>query len=332
MKTQPLTRRNLIKLGASAAVAMAVPSLARPSSIQTSDPLPLQLYGSLSAIQRRNVCLARDDPRRMVLSNALFFDRRIFEEYNPEQVQLIKQIFNALHGSGHADSIMHQVAYDNFVVRDRKPQRSFSACSAGFFGCPDDDDFEFVIVGHHVIRRWLCHSDQGAGFAGRPVFYGQLPGEGFYEKTGYPGSAYWFQSELLNEFYSELSTAQQNRALVTQPLPREFRTTLDLIPPESIGLPLSDLSGPQGRQLHQTLSRMLDIFRPADRDDCLGRIGSVPTNELHIAFYGGDHDFGGDGIWDRWLLKGRDVFWYFRGYPHVHAYLKLGRADGEVAT
>ena len=46
--------------------------------------------------------------------------------------------------------------------------------SVGFFGKPEDEDFEFIYTGHHVTRRCFARTDEGRGFGGRPIFYGNF--------------------------------------------------------------------------------------------------------------------------------------------------------------
>ena len=45
---------------------------------------------------------------------------------------------------------------------------------------------------------------------------------------------------------------------------------------------------------------------------------------LHMAFYKTD-DIGDDHEWDIWRLEGPTFVWHFRGAPHVHAYVNIGK-------
>jgi len=48
---------------------------------------------------------------------------------------------------------------------------------------------------------------------------------------------------------------------------------------------------------------------------------------MHLAFYKQD-DLGNDGIWDIWRLEGPAFVWHFRGAPHVHVWVNIGRSKG----
>ena len=47
-------------------------------------------------------------------------------------------------------------------------------------------------------------------------------------------------------------------------------------------------------------------------------------DKLHLAFYQ-ENDLEGDGVWDIWRVEGPGFVWHFRGAPHVHAYVNIGR-------
>ena len=52
-------------------------------------------------------------------------------------------------------------------------------------------------------------------------------------------------------------------------------------------------------------------------------------DKLHLAFYktdaGGNPDLGEDGEWEIWRLEGPTFVWHFRGQPHVHTYVNIGK-------
>ncbi len=73
-----------------------------------------------------------------------------------------------MHSAEHQAAVNEQVLLDQYGEVDNAP-------AAGFFGTPDDKDFEFIFTGHHVTRRCNAHSDKGLGFGGNPIFYGHYP-------------------------------------------------------------------------------------------------------------------------------------------------------------
>jgi hypothetical protein len=47
-------------------------------------------------------------------------------------------------------------------------------------------------------------------------------------------------------------------------------------------------------------------------------------DKLSLAFYK-EEDIGNDEVWDRWALRGPAMAWYFRGSPHVHTWVNVGK-------
>ena len=69
---------------------------------------------------------------------------------------------------------------------------------------------------------------------------------------------------------------------------------------------------------------MLAMFRSDDVDATVGSIEARGmVNDLHISWYDGKFDVGGDKVWDTWQIEGPEMVWYFRGQPHIHSYFHL---------
>ena len=159
-----------------------------------SDSLPMQLYKSMSDEQRSKVCLPINHTSRGYVSNWWYIHRehRIPTTFNDEQQELIQTIFDGLHSPEHQAAVKDQVQFDQYGNARNAP-------AVGFFGTPDDDDFEFIYTGHHVTRRCNAHTDKGLGFGGNPIFYGHFR-EQFNETKDHPGNPYWYQGKIFNEF------------------------------------------------------------------------------------------------------------------------------------
>ena len=52
----------------------------------------------------------------------------------------------------------------------------------------------------------------------------------------------------------------------------------------------------------------------------IGKGGGL--DRLFIKYYS-DGDTGSDKVWDRWHIEGPGFSWYFRGSPHVHAWVNI---------
>ena len=284
-----------------------------------TDSLPMQLYKSLSDEQRQKVCLPVDHERRQFISNWWYIhpEHRIPSTFNDEQQALIQEIFDSLHRPEFQTAVNKQVEIDQYGAIKNAP-------SVGFFGTPDDKDFEFIYTGHHVTRRCNAHSNQGKGFGGAPIFYGHFPDK-FNETKDHPGNPYWYQGKLFNEFVQALNGKQQEQGLVSRN-PRSEKPDAVLKKNESNwpGLNCGDLSADQKKLLAETMGKMMTIFR---EDDVAATIGSIEKkgvlDRLHVSWYDGKYDIGSDKVWDTWQIEGPEMVWYFRGQPHIHSYFHL---------
>ncbi len=326
-----LSRRNWIQSVSATALSAGVVggmesawhrALAAESS---TDSLPMQLYKSLTEEQRQKVCLPADHERRKHVSNWWYIhpDHRIPTTFNAEQQELIKKIFDSLHSSEHQAAVEEQVLLDQYGETKNAP-------AAGFFGTPENADFEFIFTGHHVTRRCNAHTDQGRGFGGNPIFYGHYPHpltnmrENFNEAKDHPGNPYWYQGKLFNKFVAGLDGQQQQSGLVVQEPRSENPASVIKKSAPRRGLNCSELTADQKQLLLETMRGMLAMFR---QDDVNATMESIEkrqiVDKLQVSWYTGKFDIGSDKVWDTWQIEGPELVWYFRGYPHIHCYFHL---------
>lgn len=292
---------------------------------ESADSLPMQLYKSLTEEQQKKVCLPKDHPRRGYVNNWWYIhpEYRIPTTFTAEQQELIKKIFDGMHSAEHQAAVNEAVLIDQYGEEKNAP-------AAGFFGSPDDEDFEFIFTGHHVTRRCNAHTDKGLGFGGNPIFYGHYPHpmsnmrENFNEAKDHPGNPYWYQGRLFNKFVQALDGKQQEKGLVGLEPRSENSNVVIQKTKELHGLACADLSADQKKLLLETMGGMLAMFRKDDVDATVSAIDERNLlDELHISWFGGKYDIGEDKVWDTWQIEGPNMVWYFRGYPHIHCYFHL---------
>lgn len=319
-----LNRRQLIKAAGASTAWLALsgldqcsPSVAAAEA--TTDALPMQLYKSLNDEQRSKVCLPSDHPRRGFVSNWWYIHPgyRINNTFDDQQRELIQKIFDSLHSPEHQDAVNDQVEFDQYGAEKNSP-------AVGFFGTPDDEDFEFIYTGHHVTRRCNAHTDQGLGFGGRPIFYGHFR-EQFNETKDHPGNPYWYQGKVFNRFVQSLDAEQQAEALVkSKPRSENPKAVIKKKQSGWEGLACSELSDEQRAMFVETMKDMLAMFRSDDVTATLKTIEDKGViDRLHVSWYDGKYDIGSDQVWDTWQIEGPDMVWYFRGQPHIHSYFHL---------
>jgi len=326
-----LPRRSFLATAATTAAGLVLPHsavrpvAAAPVTACSSDPLPLQLYKSLSDEQRAKVCLPADHPRRQYVSNWWYIhpDYRIPATFNRDQQELIQRIFDSLHSGEYLEDVKKQVRIDQYGQAKNAP-------AAGFFGTPDAPDFEFIYTGHHVTRRCSGLTDRGQGFGGAPIFYGHYPHseenmrDNFNEASDHPGNMYWYQGRIFNEFVRGLTTQQQQQGLVSaEPRSEDPAQVIQKAAPAH-GLACSSLSADQKQLFLDTMKRMLAMFRSDDVEATMQTIQERGlVDQLHVSWFAGRYDIGNDQVWDTWQIESPEMVWYFRGQPHIHAYFHL---------
>lgn len=315
-------RRDILRaLGSSAAFA-TFPFLQAAPAAAGKDSLAMQFYKSLTEEQRAKIVLPRDQKQRGYVSNWWYIcpEQRLHTFYTKEQQDLVRQIFESLHHPEHREKMNWQVQKDLMGQIKNTP-------SVGFFGTPEDDDFEFIYTGHHVTRRTFVHPGHAAGFGGRPIFYGNFA-KAFREEKDHAGNPFWYQGLRFNEFVSALDGKQREKILVArEPRSEKPAEVIARRATDLPGLATADLTKDQQARLLETMRRMLVCFRPADVEATMKTIAQATILErLFISCYGGEYDIGGDQVWDTWQIEGPELVWYFRGYPHIHGYFHLAAA------
>ena len=318
----PLNRRQLLtRAGQAAAAISAAPLAARAVAAPTqekSDSLAMQLYKSLSDEQRAKICLANDHPQRAHISNWWYIHpkHRLNNTFTEDQLDLIQQLFDSLHHPEHRAAVNKQVKLDQYGNEKNSP-------SVGFFGSPDDEDFEFIFTGHHVTRRCNPHTADGQSLSGGPLFYGHFF-EQFNETKDHPNNPYWYQGKLFNQFVQALDGSQQAAGLAEEDPRSERAKQVIRIREQPPGLDAQSLSDDQQSLLLETIGKMLVMFREDDVQATLAEMKDRNlVDQLHISWYGGKFDIASDKVWDTWTIEGPNLVWYFRGVPHIHSYFHL---------
>ncbi|MDB4641967.1 DUF3500 domain-containing protein [Verrucomicrobia bacterium] len=283
----------------------------------TSETLVATLYRSLDATQKKKICFPFDHPLRSKVVNNWFITKaRVGEDFNADQQAMIREIFMGIHSEEYADQIFEQVAWDS-------DEEGLEDTSIALFGEPGEGKFEFVLTGRHVTRRCDGNSVAGAAFGG-PIFYGHQAGNKDKEPSNHPGNAYWYQAKRANEVFQMLDGKQRAMALLGNARREEGTTTVKLTGKTTNlpGIPMTELFKDQRGLVRQVLDDVLAPFRKQDADEALKLIEQAGMDHLHMAFFK-NQDLGNDGVWDVWQIEGPSSLMFFRGEPHVHAYIHI---------
>jgi hypothetical protein len=312
-------RRDILRALSSSVAFASLPSWTATAASSGKDSLPMQFYKSLTDEQRSKIVLSRDHEKRGFVSNWWYIcpDQRLHTFYTKDQQDLVKQVFESLHHPDYREKMNWQVEKDLMGKIANTP-------SVGFFGKPEDEDFEFIYTGHHVTRRTFVNPAHTAGFGSRPIFYGNFA-KAFHEEKDHAGNPFWYQGLIFNEFVSALDGKQQEKILVArQPRSEKPAEVIAKKKTDLPGLAAADLTKDQQAKLLETMRRMMVCFRPSDVAATMKTIEDKKVVErLFISCYGGEYDIGSDKVWDTWQIEGPDMVWYFRGFPHIHGYFHL---------
>ena len=317
LHTPSASRRDFITRSAQVAAAGLLGSAFGASSPATSETLVQQLYGSMDEAQRKTLCFAWSDPRRLKVDNNWHITpQKIRDVLKPDQQDLVREIFDKLHSDEYKSEVWRQFDQDN------KGDGGFGSASIALFGEPGTSQFEFVLTGRHCTRRCDGDSEKGAAFGG-PIFYGHAA-QGFNEKPDHPGNAYWYQAKRANEVFQALDGKQRELALLGESRDEDGNDTVKLTGKTKglEGIPLSELSADQKDLVKKVIADLLKPFRQSEREESMKYIEAGGYDNLHMAFFK-NQDVGKDGIWDVWQIEGPHMVWFFRGDPHVHCWAHI---------
>ena len=287
-----------------------------------SETLVAQLYKSLDEKQRKLICFPFDHPLRSKVDNNWHIIKQPIKAiFNPDQRDLVKQIFMGMHSEEYAKQVYGQVDHDNQEAN----AGGFEGCAVALFGEPGavgQTKFEFVFTGRHVTRRCDGNSVEGEAFGG-PIFYGHAALSD-NEAADHPQNIYWYQAKRANELFQALDGKQRKVALRDDPRSEKGTDTVALRGTDK-GLPgiaLADLTRDQKQMAWDVMHDILAPFRKTDSSKAMKLIADGGIDKLHMAFYSND-DIGNDGVWDLWQIEGPSMVWYFRGAPHVHTWVHV---------
>jgi hypothetical protein len=195
------------------------------------------------------------------------------------------------------------------------------------FGDPHAGPYQVLVTGPHLNLRLGGRSLEGVAFGG-PQVYGDQEGN---HEVGLPGNVYREQLACGQRFFASLTPGERQAARRPK-APVQTDIALQGAAGRFDGIAVANL-GARSRQLaREAVSEILATYAEEDAAyarECLARNGGVDA--LHAADYAVDHQGGrnvGDGPSQIYRFEGPAAVFYFRGEPHLHAFVNVGM-DGE---
>ncbi len=274
------------------------------------------LYKSLKPEQKEKVCFGWDNPLRQKVSNNWeIVPQQIGKFYTGEQQTMMKDMFRGL---------VSEDGYGRFERQMKEDYNGFESYHPAIFGDPGTDRFEWVLTGRHLTIRCDGNTQENVAFGG-PIFYGHASGN-FNEKADHAGNVFWSQGIAANKVFAALDGKQQEKALLAKSPPDDEKSIKIKKEGPWNGLSVGEMSADQKGAVEGLMKELLSPYRASDVEEALAFIKEGGgLDKLHLGFYQ-DGDIGADRVWDRWKLEGPTLSWYFRGSPHVHTWVNIGRA------
>jgi hypothetical protein len=320
------TRRQLIKwgigLGGLAGVGIAGRAILVPPSpsllLAPFSELAVRLYEALDEAERADVVFDYEHPLRQ------FHNRGVdtgggwaFGLRRETRGILVDLVHAGLSESG----------------RQRIPNQFYlnwpgvHVTRVAIFGDPRNPPYQILVTGPHLNLRLGGRSREGVAFGG-PQVYGDQRGD---EKPGLPGNAYRDQLARGQQLFAQLTPGERKQA--RQPkAPVQTAVELQGARGAFEGVAVADLSRENRVRARDLAASILASYAAEDVAyawQCIEHNGGVDA--WHLSDYSEDHQPGpnvGDGASQIFRLEGPAAVLYYRGAPHLHAFVNVGM-DGE---
>ena len=318
---ESVDRREFLKSAAGATVLGAVGSafwtlpgaFAAPNPTSAAETAVGRFYNSLSAEQKKTICFGFNDPLRQKINANWHITKPTIRTdfYHKEQRQLVDEIVRNVTSKDGYDRLKKQMEFDSGGI---------GHYSVAVFGEPGTSAFEWELTGRHLTLRADGNSVDSAAFGG-PIIYG-------HGEEDPKENLFLYQTQQVNEVFKALDAKQATQALVEK-APNEAAVALQGESGKFAGISVSQLSADQKLLVEKTLQILLAPYRQEDAEEAMEIVKSMGgVDKLHMAFYH-QGDLGNDKVWDIWRVEGPAFVWHFRGAPHVHAYINIGKVASQ---
>jgi len=314
-----VSRRDFVRKVTGAALAGSLLPLAgaprrasaAPSPTSAPETAVKRFYDTLSTDQKKEICFPFDHPLRTKINANWAITKPSIEEYTAAQQAMIEEIFKGVASPEGYERFKKQMADDAGGIGDYH---------VAIFGTPGSGQFEWEMTGRHLTIRADGDSVSNVAFGG-PIVYGHGEGD---SKKGLPGNVFYYQTKKANEVFAALDGKQREKALLEK-APNEAAVLLQGSSGQFPGIAVGELSRDQKALVESVVKVLLAPYREDDVEEAVALMkDGGGLDALHMAFYEAN-DLGKDQEWDIWRLESPTFVCHFRGAPHVHAYINVGK-------
>src|SRR5262249_32638840 len=319
-----MNRRTAIRFGASLAAGAGaglyggyhlVPP-ARSRALDSVDALAHRLYTSLDAQQRAETCVGYNHPLRQYHNRGVGGGgRSILGGFTRGQRRILTDLLYA----GLSEAGRERVPEEYFTRWTGVHSMRVLIC-----GDPTAPPYQIILTGLHLNLRLGGKSREGAAFGG-PQVYGDQRGNG---RVGLPGNVYREQFVLAYRILRSLDSGRRKHALLEE---APVQTKIELQGRHGVfaGIPVKELESEGKALAHELVEGILSTYPPNDvayARECLVANGGLDALYLGYYQHGEDGEIPEGQVF---RLEGPSAILYFRGYPHVHAFINVAM-DGDA--
>ncbi len=275
-----------------------------------------ELHASLSDSQKKVLCLPLNHKKRSQISpNWNITEPTLGEDfYSKAQRELASRVLK---------SLCSEDGYKRFLKQMDDDSGGIDDYSMAFFGEPGSDGFQWEFTGRHVTLRADGDRNDRLAFGG-PIVYGHG------EEGKASDNLFFYQTKQVNKVFGALEGKQRQQAMIAK-APREADVRIQGDKGRFRGIQVGQLSADQKALVTDSLRVLMAPFRAEDIQEAMWvLLENGGIDKLHMAF-SSEGDLQNDKTWDVWRIEGPSFVWNFRGAPHVHAYLNIGRATPKSA-
>jgi hypothetical protein len=318
-----MNRRSAIKLGTGLVAAAGAGfyggyQLLPPSpskSLLAVDELARRFYLSLNAQQHAETCVAYDHPLRQYHNRGVSGGGRdVLTAFTREQ----KRILTDLMYAGLSERGRERVPQEDLTRYAGVNGMRVLIC-----GDPTSPPYQIVLTGVHLNLRLGGKSREGAAFGG-PQVYGDQSGNG---RVGLPNNVYREQFLVAQKLLRNLDSGRRKLAVLEE-APVQTQIELQGRRGSFAGIPVSELAEGDKVIVRELINTILTTYAPSDvayAHECLEVNGGTDGFSLSYYQHGEDGDIPEAQVF---RLEGPAAVLYFRGYPHVHAFINVAM-DGD---
>jgi hypothetical protein len=289
----------------------------RSECLDSVDALAVRLYDSLDTATRDRACVDYDHPLRQyhnrgVSCGGVDISGRRFSR---EQRLLLTDLLYA----GLSEQGWSRLPSQFFINWPGVHLLELLIC-----GDPRDAPYQILLSGPHLNLRLGGRSREGVAFGG-PMVYGDQRGN---NRQGLPRNVYRYQFQKALRLFRSLEPRQQ-QAVVLARSPIQTQIELQGRHGSFAGIEVAELSRAGKTAVGELVDSILSTYAGEDvayARHCLAENGGL--DGLFLSYYE-EGEVDGSGEYQIFRLEGPAAVFYFRGFPHVHAFVNIGM-DGDA--